>query len=314
MGKTDQAVVLEEHFASRAFSDEYGVVGPPSLFLGDRQKRIDELDLDGIDVQVLSHAPGAAQALEPQLSVLWSSRINDELAEWIDGSRRFGGFAALPMADPEGAVRELDRAVNELGFCGAMIHGQTGGTMPDDPCYHDLFGMAEALGVPIYIHPGFPQADVSALYYDAYAERFPMFRMAAAGFTCETMVIAMRLMLGEITNLFPDLHLILGHLGEGIPFLLERIDESLARDNDGERFFKERFLRHFAVTTSGNFSDAALACTLAELGPERVLFSVDWPYCDTRKAREWIDGADLSPQDRHAVLRGNAERLLNLSA
>lgn len=314
MGKPDQAVVLEEHFASRAFSDEYGVVGPPSLFLGDRQKRIDELDLDGIDVQVLSHAPGAAQALERQLSVLWSSRINDELAEWIDGSRRFGGFAALPMADPEGAVRELDRAVNELGFCGAMIHGQTAGTMPDDPCYHDLFGMAEALGVPIYIHPGFPQADVSMLYYDTYAERYPMFRMAAAGFTCETMVIAIRLMLGEIPKLYPGLQLILGHLGEGIPFLLERIDESLGRDNGGERFFRQRFLRHFAVTTSGNFSDAALACTLAELGPERVLFSVDWPYCDTQRAREWIDAADLSSQDRHAVLRGNAERILSLSA
>lgn len=308
-----QAIALEEHFANPDFAAKYGVAGPSTVFLGERAARAAELDRHGIGIEVLSHAPAAAQSLPAAESVFWSRRINDDLARWIDGDSRFEALASLPMADPAACAAELEHAVRDLGFLGAMIHGQTGGVMPDDPAYHDLYAAAEALDVPIYLHPSFVHPDVMRAYYEDLTVRHPTLAMAAAGFTCETMVIAMRMMLGAIPQKFPRLRLILGHLGEAIPFLLERIDESLARDNGGQRFFRERFLRHFAVTTSGNFSDPALLCTLAELGPERIMFSIDWPYVPREPARAWIDTTPVDEATRTAILRGNAERILKIN-
>lgn len=310
MSGRQKATVLEEHFIDATFAEKFGVAGPPSALLGDRAEREDRLDVQDIGLEVLSHAPRAAQALAPDRATEWSRRINDGLAEWIGGSSRFAGFASLPMSDPGAAARELERAVRDLGFRGAMIHGLTDGRMPDHPAYHDLMAVAEALDVPVYLHPSFPHPDVSRAYYQDYADRFPMLAMAAGGFTCETMVIAIRMMLGAIPEKFPRLRLILGHMGEAIPFLMERIDESLARDVGGHRFFRERFLRHFTVTTSGNFSDAALACAIAELGIERIMFSIDWPYVAREPARAWIDAVDIDDASRAAILSGNAERVL----
>lgn len=308
-----QAIALEEHFANPDFAEKYGAAGPSTLLLGDRDERAAELARQGIGIEVLSHAPAAAQNLPAADSVFWSRRINDDLARWIDGDPRFAAFASVPMADPAAAAAELERAVRDLGCVGAMIHGQTGGVMPDDPACHDLYAVAEAMDVPVYLHPSFVHPDVMRAYYEDLAVRYPMFAMAAGGFTCETMTIAIRMMLGDIPQKFPRLRLILGHLGEAIPFLLERIDESLARNNEGERFFRERFLRHFTVTTSGNFSDPALLCTLAELGPERIMYSVDWPYVAREPGRAWIDAAPVDDATRAAILRGNAERILKLS-
>jgi 2,3-dihydroxybenzoate decarboxylase len=310
MSGRSKAIVLEEHFLDAAFAEKFGIAGPPSALLGDRAAREDELDAQDIALEVLSHAPPAAQALPPDQAEEWSRRINDGLKQWIDGSSRFAGFASLPLSSPEAAARELERCVRDLGFCGAMIHGMTDGRMPDDHAFHDLMGVAEALDVPLYLHPSFPHPDVAKVYYQDYMPRFPMFAFAAAGFTCEMMVIAIRMMLSEIPEKFPKLKLVLGHMGEAIPFLMERIDESLARDVGGRRFFRERFLRHFTVTTSGNFSDAALACAIAELGAERIMFSIDFPYVAREPGRAWIDAVNIDDASRTAILNGNATRLL----
>jgi len=309
---TAQAIALEEHFAHPEFVARYGVAGPVEALIGPLENRLPDMDVAGIDIQVLSHAPGAAQSLPADEALSWSERINDHLAAAIDGNRRFAGFASLPMTAPDAAARELARTVVTLGFRGAMLHGLTNGVFPDDESHFPLYAEAERLGVPIYLHPSFPHPAVMRAYYADWTERFPMFGMAAAGFTAETMVIAIRMMLGRVPELFPNLQFILGHMGEAIPFLLERIDESLARDNGGQRFFRERFLRHFYVTTSGNFSNAALICALTEMGADRIMFSVDWPYVANRPGRDWIDAAPLDEQQRLLILNGNARRLLRL--
>jgi predicted TIM-barrel fold metal-dependent hydrolase len=306
------AIALEEHFANPAFAEQFEFFGPKELLSRPLDFRLAEMDAAGIEIQVLSHTPSAAQALPPDQAMYWSTRINDDLARAMNSSRRFAGFAALPMTAPEAAAMELERAVIDLGFRGAMIYGLTNGVFPDDDRYFPLYSTAERLEVPIYIHPADPHEAVRAAYYADYARRFPIFSTAAAGFTVETMTIAMRMMLSEIPAKFPKLKLILGHMGEALPFLLERVDESLSRNNGGVRFFRERFLNHFHVTTSGFFSDAALNCTLSELGDERVMFSVDWPYCDNGEARKWLDASPLNDRQRQLILRENASRVLRL--
>lgn len=310
MTRRDQAVVLEEHFVNAAFANRFGLAEIPFGFLEPQNERLERLEEQRIGLEILSHAPRAAQALAPDLAIEWSRRINDDLAGWIGGSDRFGAFATLPMCDPDAAARELEYCVRSLGFCGAMIHGMTNDRMPDDPAYYDLMSVAESLDVPVYLHPSLPHPDVSKVYYQDYAARYPMFAMAAAGFTCETLVIAMRMMMSDIPQKFPGLRLILGHMGEAIPFLMERIDESLARDVGGQRFFRDRFLRHFTITTSGNFSNSALACAISELGTERIMFSIDWPFVSREAGRTWIDASELDETSRAAILRENALRVL----
>ncbi|MBY6264409.1 amidohydrolase [Azospirillum sp. 412522] len=307
-----KAIALEEHFAHPELVERYGIAGPAQALTSPLENRLPDMDAAGIGIQVLSHAPSAAQSLPALEACSWAEKINDHLAAAIEGNPRFAGFASLPMTAPDAAARELTRTVETLGFRGAMLHGLTNGVFPDHESHFPLYAEAERLGVPIYLHPSFPHPEVMRAYYADWTARFPMFGMAAAGFTAETMVIAIRMMLGRIPELFPRLQLILGHMGEAIPFLLERIDESLARDNGGERFFRERFLRHFHITTSGNFSDAALICALTEMGVGRIMFSVDWPYVSNRAGRDWIDAAPLSEQQRSQILYGNAQRLLRL--
>jgi 2,3-dihydroxybenzoate decarboxylase len=278
--------------------------------------RLREMDAAGIDVQVLSHGAPGTQKLDAETAVRMTRQTNDRLHAFIETNpRRFAGFAILPTPGPAAAAAELERAVTRLGFKGAMIHGLTNGRFIDEKEFWPIFERARALDVPLYIHPSFPHPAVAAAYYNDYVGKFPEILGPALGFTIETATQAVRLVLSGVLERYPALKLILGHLGEGIPFLLWRIDQSLSRPgNSGGSSFRDAFREHFHLTTSGNFSDTALACSIAEMGIDRILFSVDWPFIGNDLATSWLKRSTLSADDKAKIFSANAQRLLKLAA
>jgi 2,3-dihydroxybenzoate decarboxylase len=252
--------------------------------------------------------------MSPDICVDAARRANDRLAEiCARHPTRFAGFAALPTPVPDKAVDELERCVTQLGLKGAMIHGLTNGVFLDDKRFWPILGKAQALGVPLYMHPSLPHPDVMRVYYDDYAKEFPMVIRAAWGFTVETATAAIRLILSRAFESFPDLDIILGHFGETLPFVLWRINQALARSGQGNMNFREQFTRHFHVTTSGAFSTPALVCTMLELGIDRIMFSVDYPYAPNANGRAFLDRLSLAPADMAKLTHGNADALLKLN-
>ncbi len=275
--------------------------------------RIGEMDEAGVDLQVLSHGAPGTQKMDADNAVRMARQTNDRLRKIIDGNpKRFAGFALLPTPAPAAAADELERAVKELGFKGAMIHGLTNGKFIDDPMFWPIFERAETLDVPIYIHPSFPAAAVAKEYYADYAAQFPEIMGPALGFTVEAATQGVRLVLSGMFEKFTRLKIILGHLGEGIPFLLWRINQSFSRPGNKGNSFAGTFRKHFYLTTSGNFSDTALACSIAEMGVERILFSVDWPFISNKLGTDWLESAALSDADKAKIFGGNAKALLKL--
>jgi predicted TIM-barrel fold metal-dependent hydrolase len=313
-------IALEEHYFDTAWNDAFDpahhTARPPSPFikrmadLGDG--RLKDLDAAGIDIQVLSHAPPGSQGLRPDAAVAWTRAANDRLHEAVQRHpTRFAGFASLPTSDPAAAADELERTVKHLGFKGGMLHSLTEGPFLDEKMYWPIFERAAALDVPLYIHPADPNPKVIDAYYKGYAETHPMFIRAAWGFTFEAGTQAMRLILSGLFDAYPGLKLILGHLGETIPYVLQRADEALSRDTPMKNF-REVFTKHFYVTTSGFFSDAALRCCIDELGVDKIMFSVDWPFAANDAGVEWLKKAPLSEEDRAKIFGGTAKKLLRL--
>jgi 2,3-dihydroxybenzoate decarboxylase len=274
--------------------------------------RLREMDESGIDLQVLSHSIPGLQGVDAATGVPLARRVNDRLHEAVRAHPdRFAGFAALPTADPKAAADELERAVTRLGFKGAMVNGLTGGLFHDDERFWPIYERAQALDVPIYIHPALPQQAVIEAYYKGYTEKHPGILRAAWGFTVETATQGIRFVLSGVFDAYPGLKIILGHMGEGLPFYLWRISHGL-RGSMSERTFRDIFCEHFWITTSGFFSDPALLCCMMEMGIDRILFSVDYPFMDNPPGAEWIKTLPLSAEDREKLLNGNARRLLKL--
>ena len=318
--KRDQQVIaIEEHYWDLEVSAQLTTAdaGGPSAIrerledLG--ELRIREMDEAGIDVQVLSHAPPATQRMEPEMSVALSIGANDRLAEFVATQPdRFAAFAALPTPDPRAAAAELERTVTQHGFKGAMIHGLTDGVFIDDERFWPIFERAEALDVPLYIHPAMPHPAVVDAYYQPYIEDFPGFLTAGWGFTVETATAGIRIVLSGVLDAYPNTKIILGHMGEGLPFLLWRIDSALSRPGNQPLSFRDAFSEHFYITTSGNFSDPALLCSIQEMGVDRILFSVDYPFVPNPPGVEWIESVHLNNEDKDKILNGNAKKLLRM--
>ncbi len=318
-------IALEEHFTNpdigaaagsggssqRRAGDVYGRITERLNDLG--ELRLREMDEAGIDMQVIAHAPPPIQQMEPADAVPAAIATNDKLHDAVDRHPdRFAGFAVLPTPDPEAAVAELDRTVTKLGFKGAMIHGRSRGLFHDDKRFWPIYERAQALDVPIYIHPGPPHPAVVEAYYGDYLADFPGLTSAAWGYTIETANQALRLILSGLFDAYPDLKIILGHMGEGLPFLVDRIDEALKRPGGKDIRFKEVFCRNFYVTTSGHFSTPALLCTLLEMGIDHVMFSVDWPFVENGPGTKWLETLALSPDDKEKLANGNARKLLKM--
>ena len=242
-----------------------------------------------------------------------AQRVNDRLKQIIDRNpSRFAGFATLPAIDPKAAADELERCVTKLGMKGAMIHGLTNGLFIDDKRFWPIFERAEQLDVPIYLHPSRPHPAVIEAYYKDYVQEFPSITNAGWGFGIETGTQCLRLVLSRVFESYPKLKIICGHLGEGLPFLLWRIDMTMSRSGNTPLYFRETFRNNFWLTTSGAFSHAALLCTVMEMGIDRILFGIDYPYCENAPGTEWMKDVPLSTEDRIKILNGNAKKLLRM--
>ena len=317
--KSHGVIAVEEHFMHAALTEHFAAAArqqPAPLtdrlydFVG---IRLDEMDEAGIDMQVLSHQSPGSQRLADDVATEACRSVNDALAAVIaESPDRFQGFAMVPTMLPDAAADELQRAVEELGLKGAMIHGMSRGEMIDGEAYWPIFARAEELDVPIYLHPALPDKEVTARYYAPYDESHPMFTRAAWGFGVEAGTQAIRLILSGVLDRHPDLKIILGHLGEALPFWMPRIDESLRRTGSAPVDFHTAFRRNFWITTSGFFADDALLLCLKTLELERILFAVDWPYADNRKGVDWLREAPVDDATRNAIFSGNAKQLLGL--
>jgi len=311
-------IALEEHYYDPELAATFD--GPEGRAPEIRRRlddlgelRLKEMDEAGIDVQVISHGAPSTQRLDPQSAVRLARNANDRLAQAIAAHPdRFAGFAALPTPDPQAAADELERTVTTLGFKGAMVHGLTNGVFFDDERFWPIFARAQALDVPLYVHPAAPHDAVVDAYYKDYLHDFPGLRTAAWGFTVETATQGIRLVLSGVFDAYPDVKIILGHMGEGLPFLLWRIDHALSRPGNRPVSFRHQFSQHFYITTSGNFSTPALLCSMLELGVDRILFSVDWPFVQNTPGTKWMHELQLSAEDKVKILSGNARRLLKM--
>ena len=314
-------IALEEHYWDREVAQHFTERGPemrnPALQeqlydLG--TARIQKMDEAGIDVQVLSHGAPSVQRLAADVAVPLSRKSNDRLREAIGPHPgRLEAFAVVPTSDAKAGADELERAVTKLGFKGGMLHGLTKeGQFLDLQQFWPIYERAQALDVPIYLHPAVPHRSVVDAYYRDYLEQFPGLQTAAWGFTVETATQGIRLVLSGVFEAYPRLKIILGHLGESLPFSAWRIDMALQRPGNRSSAFRDCFREHFWITTSGNFSTPALVCCLLEMGADRIMFSVDYPFVPNPPGVKWMEGLPVSPDDRQKILSGNARRLLKI--
>ena len=312
-------IALEEHYWDKEIASQFvgaeGTRDPEMLKrlydLG--ELRLKEMDEAGIDMQILSHGAPSAQKLTGADAAEVTRRANDRLHAVVAANpKRFAAFAALPTIDPKASADELERTT-KLGFKGAMIHGLANGVFLDDRRFWPIYERAQALDVPIYLHPSVPMPAVMDAYYRDYAKDFPMVVRAAWGYTVETATLAIRLVLSGVFDAYPRLKIVLGHLGETLPFLVWRVDQALARPGAGRSLsFRDTFSKHFYLTTSGNFSNPALLCCVQEMGVDRIMFAVDWPFVANPLGTRWMETVPLCEEDKVKILSGNAQRLLRM--
>ncbi len=314
-------IALEEHFMHPEMADYWATTRiniSPDLFdkahapltdFGDG--RLGVMDAAGIDIAVLSLAgPGVQVEPNADVAIRRAKLCNDYLADKMRDQPRFGGLAHLPMQDPTAASDELERCMTDLGYQGAMINGATNGAYLDEDQFSPFWERAEALGAPIYIHPANPAA--MPPMFDGHSELYgPVW-----SWTVETANHALRLIFGGVFDRYPKAKLVLGHMGETLPFQLWRLDGRWKICNAQGKTLKlqpsEYLKRNLWVTTSGVCSDEPLKCALAALGEDRVLFSVDHPFEQTKLAVDWIEAADISNTTRQKVCSENAKALLGL--
>jgi 2,3-dihydroxybenzoate decarboxylase len=325
MAKKPLVIALEEHYLDNEVKAKFSPAdaragSPPETAkrLADLGAlRIKEMDEAGIDIQVVSHGAPSVQKMDPESAVALARQANDRLFEACRAYKdRLYAFAVCPTPDPKAAAEELERTVTKYGAKGVMIHGLTNGVFHDDKRFWPIYERAEALDVPIYIHPAYPHPAVVEAYYKDYIGQYPNLASSGWGFGVETATQGIRFVLSGMFDKFPKLQIILGHMGEGLPFFVWRINQSLARPgNAGEaarKSFREVFSEHFYVTTSGFFSDPALQCCITELGIDRVMYSVDYPFVENPPGTEWINAVQMNAVDKEKILSGNAKRLLKI--
>ena len=289
------------------------------------EMRLRAMDEGEIDISVVSAtSPGIQGIKEPGLEVETARVWNDYLAEAIAPNKdRLRAFACLPMRYPEAAVDELRRAVKDLGFVGALINGydNSGESQPiyyDAPEYLDFWKAAESLDVPVYIHPRPVPEDRETTY-----KPYPELKSASWGFHVETAEHVLRMIISGLFDRVPNLKIIVGHLGELLPFWCWRTDHRIRLEGwDGEvaagngrprkLSVTEYIQRNIYATTSGVFYTPALEHALKVMGTDHVMYSVDYPYEDYREANEWFKTLDYPADVLQAIAYGNAERLLKL--
>ena len=330
-----RTITLEEHYATPAFIEgpgrhlkqlgqaiTSGVRAAPGMAgiadqlcdLGDG--RIAGMDADGIDMQVLSlNSPGVEQLAATE-AVALARAANDHLAEAIQRHPdRFAGFAAVPTAAPDTAADELERTIRQYGFKGAIINGHIQGRYLDDEFFWPILERAEALQVPIYLHPTPPpQAVITASYTGNFAPEVTRGLASFAwGWHIETAIHVLRLILSGAFDRYPNLQLVIGHMGEALPFMLPRLDRSLPTQVTKLARPVGTYLReNIHYTFSGFNYTATFLDLLLQVGVDRIMFSADYPWGSMEQARSFLDQLPVSTADKERIAHGNAERLLRL--
>ncbi len=321
----DGKIALEEHFAiPDTLSDSAGFVPDDywrelsARLLDIHERRLREMDANGIETMILSLNAPAIQAIPDATAAdMLARRANDYLAEQVaKRPDRFQAFAALPMQDPDAAARELGRCM-AMGFRGALVNGfsqVTGGETRyyDLPMYQPFWAECERLDAPFYLHPRNPLPEDSRIYRGHDWLMGPTWAFAQ-----ETAVHALRLMGSGLFDAHPGLNVILGHMGEGLPFMMWRIDNrngwvKTPKSYPAKRPIADYFHQNFYITTAGNFRTQSLIDAMLEIGADRILFSTDWPFENVDHAATWFDAATISEADRTKIGRTNARRLFKL--
>lgn len=314
--KIGRVIAIEEAFQNKFVSEKYPAqwqqaterMTQGKLFdVG--EERIARMDEAGIDFQILSLSSPGVQTFDLQTAEELGGKSNDWLAGIIEKyPQRFGAFASLPTQDGRRAADELEKRVKQ-NFAGALINGHTDGKLIDDKHFWPIYERAQALDVPIYLHP----ANAPQPIIDTYYKDHPELVGAAWGWAVDVATQTLRMMVSGVFDEFPKLKFIIGHMGELIPFHLQRITKATSMQNKKmKKTVAEYMQTNVWITTSGVFEHAALTCALSTLGIDRILFSVDDPFASNEEAMRFLKTTPLSDEDRRKLAHGNAERIMKL--
>ena len=327
-----RVVAIEEHFsvpavakrispevtAKRGFAPRTvmpGKVSPLDLLPDLGEQRIKSMDAAGVTMQVLSTSGPGADLVEGPDGVAMARELNDTLADAIKKHpTRFAGFAHLPVREPEASAKELERSVRSLGFHGAMINGTINDKFLDDRKFEPLLAAAEALDVPIYLHPHLAPKAVREIYYSGLpASAGVAIETAGWGWHSEVAIHVLRLVLSGALDRHPKLKIIIGHMGEGLPAMLARCDDvSVPHTRHLKRPISRTVLDQVWITTSGIFTQPPLLLALQTFGIDRIMYSIDYPYARNEQGAEFLKGVSLSPSDLVKFTHGTADSLLKL--
>jgi predicted TIM-barrel fold metal-dependent hydrolase len=322
-----RTITLEEHFATPGFLDGPGrdlkeqarqVGSHAERLMRDLcdlgEGRIAQMDAAGIDMQVVSlTAPGVEQ-LEAAEAAALTRDTNDALAEAIaKRPTRLSGFAALPIAAPDQAAKELERRFRNQAFAGAVINGHQRGRYLDDKFFWPVLEAAEALGAPIYLHPTKPPKPVIEASFGGFApDVTELLAGPGFGWHIETAVHVLRMVLGGVFDRFPKLQIVIGHMGEGLPFFMQRVDRMPLELTQLKRPVSAYLRDNLHYTFAGFNFPATFLDLLLEVGVSRIMFSADYPYASMAKARAFLEQIPVSAADRARIAHGNAESLFRL--
>ena len=316
---------FESHFTTQEFSEflrnsrkemprpksrGYSNIQDKLLDLGEGRLRF--MDDAGVDMQVLSHH--GVQSMEASDGIEWSRKANDELAEVVARyPDRFIGLGIVAPQSPDEAAKELERAVKELGLKGLCIQSHARDEYLDAGKYWIIFEAAEKLDVPIYLHPAIP----SKAILKPYSDQGFYLSGPVLGFAADLALHTMRLIHSGLFDMYPNLKIILGHMGEGLPYWLPRLDfywtePHVSEEPPIKKKPSEYIRSNFTITTSGLFFQPALICAYMALGADKIAFAVDYPHEDTEKALQFIKEAPICESDKHKICHLNAERLFKI--